>query len=162
AEAHGMDIIALPITTGSLRATNLPCLASEKSGDGYRFVVLSGLQQNMAVILDPVAGRRVLPVAEWLTNLRGSFYFLVPRGTFAPALRSGDQGPAVLGLQQQLRRAGFMRSKPGGVYGPETKGAVLVLQQKHGIDADGVAGLETRLQLTRLGSKAVPSLQESP
>ena len=162
AEAHGMEIIALPITTSSLGATNLPCLASEKSGDGYRFVVLSGLQKDMAVVRDPVAGRRVLPLAEWLTKLRGSFYFLVPKGTFAPALRSGDQGPAVLGLQKQLRRAGFLRSRPGGVFGRETKDAVLALQRKNGIEADGVLGFETRLLLLHLVGEAVPSLKETP
>ncbi|MHB8836167.1 MAG: AAA family ATPase [Candidatus Methylomirabilia bacterium] len=162
AAAHGMEIVALPVATSSLRATDLPCLASEKSGDGYRFVVISGLQKDMVVILDPVAGRRVLPLAEWLTKVRGAFYFLVPRGAFAPAQRFGDRGPGVLGLQKQLRRTGFLRSSPGGVFGPETKAAVLALQHKHGIEADGVVGFATRLQLTRLGGQAVPSLKESP
>lgn len=162
ARTHGMEILALPATTSSLRTANLPCLASEKSGDGYRFVVLAGLQKSRAVILDPVAGRRVLPLAEWLTNVRGFFYFLVPKGTGTPALRLGDQGATVLDLQNELRRAGFLRGKPGGIYGRETKEAVLALQQKHGIEADGVAGLETRLQLQRLVGRPVPSLQESP
>jgi len=162
ARTHKMEILALPATVNSLRTTNLPCLASEKSGDGYRFVVLSGLQQNMAEILDTVAGRRVVPVAEWLTNVRGSLYFLVPQGTVAPALRLGDRGPTVLGLQQELRHAGFLRRNPDGIYGRKTKDAVLSLQSKHGIAADGVAGLETRLLLLRRGGKTVPTLQESP
>jgi general secretion pathway protein A len=162
AQTHGMEILALPATLNSLRTANLPCLASERSGDGYRFVVLSSLQRTTAVILDPVGGRRVLPVAEWLANVRGSFYFLVPKGTLAPPLRPGDQGPAVLGLQQELRRAGLLRGNPGGVYGRETKDAVLALQRKNGLDADGVAGFDTRLRLLRLGRTPVPSLQESP
>jgi len=163
AQTHGMELLALPATMNSLRATNLPCLASEKSGDGSRFVVLSDLQENMAVILDSVMGRRVLPVAEWLTKVRGSFYFLVPNGTIASPLRHGDKGPTVLGLQKELRRAGFLRGKPDGVYGRETRDAVLALQRAHGIEPDGVAGLETRLQIMRLAGKSVvPSLQRSP
>ncbi len=162
AQTHGMEILALPASMNSLRSTDLPCLISEKSGDGYRFVVLAGLQKDRAVVLDPVTGRRVLPVAEWLTNVRGPFFFLVPKGIAAPVLRPGDQGPGVISLQQELRRAGFLRRNPGGVYGRETKDAVLALQRRHGIEADGVAGLETRLQLLRLAGRTLPSLQESP
>lgn len=162
AQTHGMEILALPATMNSLRATNLPCLASENMGDGYRFVVLSGVQKSLAVVLDSVTGRRLIPIADWLANVRGFLYFLVPTSTLAPALRPGDQGPTVLGLQKELRRAGFLRAKPGGVYGRETKDAVLALQHKHGIEADGVAGMETRLLLQRLAGRTVPSLQESP
>lgn len=161
ARSHGMEIIALPATTGSLRATDLPCLAAEKSGDGHRFVVLSALRQTTAVILDPDAGRRVLPLAEWLKNVQGSFYVLVPKAALAPPLRPGDQGPAVLALQGELRRAGFLRGTPGGVYGRETRDAVLSLQHKYGMATDGVAGFETRLRLLRLTARGIPALQES-
>lgn len=161
ARTHGMEILALPATLNSLRTINLPCLASEKSDDGYRFVVLTSLQKSMAVIVDSAAGRRVLPLADWLTKIRGPFFFLVPKGTLAPALRPGDRGPAVLGLQQELQRAGFLHRSPGGVYGRETKDAVLTLQHKYGIGADGFAGLETRLLLLRLGGKTVPTLREA-
>jgi peptidoglycan hydrolase-like protein with peptidoglycan-binding domain len=77
-------------------------------------------------------------------------------------LRPGSRGAAVLELQQQLRRAGFLRGDPDGIYGRVTRGAVLALQRKNGIEADGVAGSETRLLLLRLGGEAVPSLKESP
>lgn len=159
ARSHGMEILALPATAANLRAVNLPCLASEMSPEGYRFVLLAGLQGDSAVVLDPAAGRRVLPLPAWLANLRGSLFFLVPKGTLAPALRTGDRGPAVLEIQKALRRAGLLRGNPGGVFGRETREAVLTLQRKHGIAADGVAGLETRLLLLRLRGAPVPSLR---
>lgn len=162
ARDHGMEIIALPAEIGSLRSTNLPCLASEKSGQSFRFVVLSGLHETMAEILDPDTGRRVLPVAEWLKNIRGALFFLVPTGALAPPLRPGDQGQAVLALQSELRRAGFLRGGAGGRYDKETRDAVIALQHRHGLEEDGLVGLETRLQLLRLASNTVPSLQESP
>ncbi len=162
AESHGMEILALPATTASLRTTNLPCLASEKSAEGHRFVVLAGLQETLAVILDPVAGRRVLPLAEWLKSIRGSFFFLVPKDTLAPPLRPGDKGPGVLALQKELRRAGYLRGSHDGVYGRETLEAVLALQHKYGIGKDGIVGFETRLLLRRLGNQAIPSLLRAP
>lgn len=160
AQTHDVEIHALPATERSLRAVDLPCLASEKTGEGYRFVVLAGLRKSVATVLDPVSGGRSLPVEEWLAKVRGSLYCLLPKSALAPALRPGDRGPEVLSLQRDLRRAGFLRSAPGGTFGRETRDAVLALQRKHGLREDGVAGLETRLRLRRQVKPATPSLRE--
>lgn len=56
----------------------------------------------------------------------------------------GDEGPAVLWLQQRMRRLGEYYGSLDGVYRTSTKDAVVRFQQRHSLRVDGVVGLETR------------------
>lgn len=58
-------------------------------------------------------------------------------------LRYGSTGPQVELLQLALNRSGDLQSPPDGLFGPETRSAVLRFQQRSGLQADGVVGPRT-------------------
>ena len=60
-------------------------------------------------------------------------------------LRYGDRGEDVRALQILLegRDCKGDMHEPDGIYGPNTKGAVILFQSKMGLDPDGVAGVLT-------------------
>lgn len=55
----------------------------------------------------------------------------------------GMHGPAVRALQSALRRCNGQELKVDGVYGPETRRAVIDVQRSNGLRRDGVYGPET-------------------
>ncbi len=66
-----------------------------------------------------------------------------------PILRLGMRGDEVYELQRRLQRFGYLKSDPDGDFGAATETAVKALQQRFGLEADGVAGGETWEILTR-------------
>jgi len=66
-----------------------------------------------------------------------------------PTLYQGTQGPAVSEMQRALAQAGF---NPGGgadgVFGPQTRNAVMAFQRANGLAVDGVCGPQTWGALT--------------
>ena len=70
----------------------------------------------------------------------------VPTPTTLPAekepttLGPGDNGPAVLALQQRLTSLGYWLGTPDGSFGDSTEQAVYALQKAAGISRDGIVG----------------------
>ncbi|MGA7934422.1 MAG: peptidoglycan-binding protein [Kovacikia sp.] len=64
-----------------------------------------------------------------------------------PILRVGMKGPAVTGLQRRLRAIGVLKSAADGVFGSETQEAVKAAQRKFKLEADGVVGPSTWIEL---------------
>lgn len=61
----------------------------------------------------------------------------------ALALQTGDQGPSVKNLQQNLKRAGFYQAPITQVYDNRTEDAVRRFQSAAGLDVNGIAGSAT-------------------
>ncbi len=61
-----------------------------------------------------------------------------------PALRTGSKGQAVTDLQSRLKTLGYYSGEIDGRFGSGTKDAVIAFQKRNGLDADGIAGTETR------------------
>lgn len=59
-------------------------------------------------------------------------------------LESGDRGPAVEALQTSLRDLGYWVGAVDGVYGANTRHAVVALQKSAGLQRDGIAGPATQ------------------
>ena len=72
---------------------------------------------------------------------------LIVGGAEAHVKRSAS----VAALQVGLRSTGDYTGTVDGIRGPGTRAAVRSLQQRHGLQADGVAGRATRRTLGRLG-----------
>jgi peptidoglycan hydrolase-like protein with peptidoglycan-binding domain len=62
-------------------------------------------------------------------------------------LRRGDDGPAVLALQERLTALGYWLGTPDGSFGFLTQQAVYALQGAAGLERDGVVGSTTRAAL---------------
>jgi peptidoglycan hydrolase-like protein with peptidoglycan-binding domain len=57
-----------------------------------------------------------------------------------PILRLGMRGEEVLELQKKLQQFGYLKTNPDGDFGAETLSAVKALQERYGMEPDGVAG----------------------
>ncbi len=64
------------------------------------------------------------------------------------ALRLGDTGAAVRALQNQLKQCGYSVAADG-VFGAGTEAAVIALQTRNGLNADGVVGTRTQQALAK-------------
>ncbi|MEZ5406515.1 MAG: peptidoglycan-binding protein [Acidimicrobiales bacterium] len=73
-------------------------------------------------------------------------------------LRRGDSGPAVVALQQELTALGYWMPGVDGIYGNETRHAVVALQKAAGLARDGIYGPNTAAAL-RAGTR--PTAQEA-
>ena len=58
-------------------------------------------------------------------------------------LRPGERGDAVKKMQQRLKELGYYKGEVDGVFGKQTKGAVMRFQRSNGLDRDGIAGKRT-------------------
>ena len=52
----------------------------------------------------------------------------------------GSQGQEVRNIQSRLKEWGYYKGSVDGVYGQQTKNAVIKFQKKNGLKADGIAG----------------------
>jgi N-acetylmuramoyl-L-alanine amidase len=87
----------------------------------------------------------------------------VPSTSLHLPLKIGDRGPFVKKIQEDLIRAGFPLSKYGadGIFGEETKGAVMAFQKRYGLHVDGLVGRETLTKLTEV-AKSKRNNEEIP
>jgi peptidoglycan hydrolase-like protein with peptidoglycan-binding domain len=72
-------------------------------------------------------------------------------------LRSGDEGPEVLALQQRLTELGFWLGDADGRYAGLTQQAVMAFQKANDLGRDGVAGPLTLAALA-IASRPVPQV----
>lgn len=75
-----------------------------------------------------------------------------------PLLAPGDQGADVRQLQLELATAGFYTATVDGLYGADTAEAVRSLQQRQGLEIDGIAGEQIWLALATLQRNSVLTL----
>ena len=61
----------------------------------------------------------------------------------AAALRQGDRGEQVQWIQERLEDLGYEVGEADGVFGEETRQAIVQFQVSRGLDADGVVGVGT-------------------
>jgi general secretion pathway protein A len=160
---YGVEFHARPPDLEAVRKLDLPSLFAYIDGperEKNRYAVLAGFTGEEAIVYDPLSGRRLVPAASLLESVDGPVYFLLKHGE-SGLLKPGSHGSEVMSLQEQLKKEGYYKGVPDGLYGPETKGAVRSLQERHNLEADGVVGMETSLVLARLAGRYVPSLTES-
>lgn len=69
-----------------------------------------------------------------------------PTGGY-PLLRTGSKGAYVLVLQDALNTAGFSTSGLDGIFGNNTRNAVIAYQRSKGLSADGIVGCQTWMSL---------------
>ncbi|MBC8589626.1 LysM peptidoglycan-binding domain-containing protein [Wansuia hejianensis] len=60
-----------------------------------------------------------------------------------PTLSTGSKGPAVTDLQVRLRNAGFDPGAIDGIFGPNTRTAVINFQRSKNLTPDGIVGIRT-------------------
>ena len=61
----------------------------------------------------------------------------------AAILRQGARGSEVKEVQRRLKQWGYYNGSVDGIFGKDTRSAVILFQRKNGLTADGVVGKET-------------------
>ncbi|MCZ8156203.1 MAG: peptidoglycan-binding domain-containing protein [Leptospira sp.] len=64
-------------------------------------------------------------------------------------LSLGSKGSLVQALQNNLTKLGYIL-KPDGIFGAQTKSAVIAFQKKNGLVADGIVGVATNNKINSL------------
>lgn len=67
----------------------------------------------------------------------------VTESVSAAVLRKGSKGGEVSEVQRRLKKWGYYSGSIDGIYGENTRKAVINFQKKNGLTADGVVGLAT-------------------
>lgn len=62
-------------------------------------------------------------------------------------LRMGDTGTDVMEIQALLNKLGYNAGTPDGIFGPQTRRAVIALQRDFGLAPDGIIGTRTHAAL---------------
>ena len=75
----------------------------------------------------------------------------------AAVLKQGSQGDLVKTVQQKLKRWGYYNGAVDGIYGSQTRAAVVYFQKKNGLVADGIVGAKTMAALGMSASSTTPS-----
>lgn len=63
--------------------------------------------------------------------------------TVSALSKMGSRGSEVKNIQTRLKKWGYYTGSIDGIYGTETKNAVIKFQKKNGLTADGIAGPKT-------------------
>ena len=145
----------------TVRRVGLPFLYARSSSAGERFAVVAALKGGEAVVLDPLAGRRSVPLESLLAGVVGEVQVLLREAGGGRVLKAGDRGSRVMALQEALAETGFFGGAPDGSFGPKTRAAVGAFQKSRGLAVDGAAGLETQLALARARGMDMPSLSDN-
>ncbi|HLB95035.1 MAG TPA: peptidoglycan-binding protein, partial [Nitrospiria bacterium] len=151
-QAHSLRTYTVSPDLKRLRIFDYPCLLSGHWGEGTdtSFLVLTGLTDTEATVLDPLRGRKNLSL-EMLQSLWGDPAVLVWKavpGVVIPARGREGQG-TVRTLQEALKTQGLYKGKVDGRMGPKTKQAVRLFQERWGLESDGIFGIESHLVLSR-------------
>jgi lipoprotein-anchoring transpeptidase ErfK/SrfK len=105
------------------------------------------LSSGCAGAMTPAAGAPLPPAAAAPTGQPTATPAPTPSEAPEPApvsLRVGDEGPAVLEIQQRLSDLGYWLDEVDGHFGQLTRQAVLAFQKAEGLTRDGIAGPQTR------------------
>lgn len=78
--------------------------------------------------------------------------------SYAYVLKQGSSGTNVKTMQQKLKNWGYYSGKVDGIFGPQTRSAVLYFQRRNGLVADGIVGKKT---LAALGMSTTSSSTSS-
>jgi hypothetical protein len=156
-----LSIVLLGLVSTSLSVTFSQAAwadvySKDYAGGGFYYIFDQGDAAKQVVfipiapVIDPLAvAKPIQPVPYELVQPKPVHRPVAP--SHAPTcLQPGDSGSEVRCLQEQLGKLGYFHHPVTGYYGHITKAAVIAFQRDHGLQADGVAGPQTRSLLNQL------------
>lgn len=93
-------------------------------------VVVKQVQQENGIAVDGIVGDATRAA-------------IAQQSTDEQLLKDGAKNDAVKQVQEILAKSGFDVGTVDGIFGPKLVAAVKVLQEKHGLAADGIVGPKT-------------------
>lgn len=101
---------------------------------------------KLGVVLLIIIGITGASLAVWEAHYDG--------GSVYALSRYGSTGSEVKNIQNKLKSLGYYNGSVDGIYGTQTKNAVIAFQRNCGITVDGIAGPQTLLYLGLGGSSS--------
>jgi len=92
-----------------------------------------------------------MPLSRFAGVYRWNIFVRYRKGAPEQIYRMADTGERVRWIQSVLKRAGYMKMDPSGVYGVETAAGIEKLQEAFGLSRDGVVGSETLALINVIG-----------
>lgn len=159
-EEKRIQSYSVPLELKKVLSLDYPLLFSVQEAAGLHYQVLAKIRADEAVILDPLEGRKNVPLSELTQKWKGSGIILWKEmeGVRLPLSMTGVD-PSVNSIQEALRKEGLFLSPVDGIWGPPVVRAISFFQQKSGLEETGLFGPETHLVLAKRSNKKSPSLQ---
>ncbi len=160
---QGLHCVEAKGTLTNLRQIDRPVvLALKDTGSGKQYVALTGLQEKAATL---ARGRdtKIVDIGQIESSWTGE-YLLIWRGVpkLDQSLKLGSRSPLVAWLDRRLAVIQG-RPAPNGhkqVYDEELVKQVRKFQQGVGLEADGITGPKTLIQIATIAGKDGPALQK--
>ena len=92
-----------------------------------------------------------VPLSRFAGFYRWNVIVRYQKGAPEQIYRMADTGDRVSWIQSVLKKTGYMKTKPSGVYGVETAAGIEKLQEAYGLKRDGLVGAETLALLSVIG-----------
>jgi general secretion pathway protein A len=166
AKAFGFQCLRFRGNINRIRALNLPALMELRLGETLtkRYVALLTFEGAYGRIAPPLAdGTSLVPLGVLESFWYGTAYVLWKDAWGGRRyLAEGMKGETVGQLQASLKKLGYYRQAPSGVFDGKTVEAVRAFQRDHFLDEDGILGPQTRILLYRaLSQFRMPRLEEA-
>jgi len=155
----------------TLRHLNRPVILELIDGDQHRHQIVAVRMTDQNVVLDLGDQQVTLSQDSVEPFWFGDFTLLwKPPDLTTPVLKMGDKGPDVLWLRDQLDRVqglkvaeadqtGSKGSPPSPLFDEELKQRVMEFQRSNFVQADGIVGEQTLIQLNRaVAGSSIPLL----
>ncbi|MEE2673132.1 MAG: AAA family ATPase [Myxococcota bacterium] len=133
-----------------LRVLDHPALMRVRGFDESetRLVALVGLDEDLASIRGVDIGAVWVPVDELVQQWDGTAWVVWNDfESIRPVLAYGEQGHAVIWLQEALAQLGYYGSTVTGLFDRATREGLQTFQRSQTLEADGMAGPFTRMAL---------------
>ena len=161
------QLLPVPAEISSLAEAAAPALVALRDSRGEAHpALLRHLGGGVAELegIGPTGGGVRIDLAEFEQHLFGEAFALWRNFAELPdVLEPGDQGFAVVWLQQALSELDYYRQEVHGHFDVATRDAVARFQRDRGLRADGGVGPRTQMRLYEaLPRYATPSLASNP
>ncbi len=162
---RGLQSLSLTGNRSMLRLLDLPAMTVLRlpGNNGLRYAALTGMDGTRAVLT--IDGTAMAVGPDLFEHYWSGTAYVLWRDFegLGPSLHAGGRGPAVVHLQELLRRIGLLTTEPSGVFDAATAHGVASFQRVHLLDEDGVAGPFTDILLyAAAGGYPGPRLASQP
>ena len=151
AKRHGFLVHRVETDMALLSKLNLPAILQLNTAEsaGPFYLTLCRLQENRVWLMSDPGDSEIIFNIEELTPYLGNNVFILWKNfyNYRGTIPLGSTKENLMTLKLHLREMGFDELDVLPVYDEKTKEAIQSIQKKHGIEADGLVGSETKIVL---------------